>query len=238
MTKDAARATLGRRQFMTLMAAGAATLALPGWALASAAKQAIKLPPLPYAMDALEPVISARTLKFHYGKHHAGYVKKLNKAITGTKFQKLPLVGIIQDSWGKRDMGVFNNAAQVFNHTFYWHSLKPGGSALPKGAFLARIKKDFGSLEGLKAELIGAGARRFGSGWAWLYMAQGKLYVDNTANADTPIKYGLIPLLTIDVWEHAYYLDYQNRRRDYLKAVVDKLINWDFAAANFSGKRM
>ncbi len=190
---------------------------------------AIQLPELPYAKDALAPVISANTLEFHYGKHHRAYVDNGNKLIAGTDLEKESLETIIQKTAGDAaKAGIFNNAAQVWNHSFYWQCLKPGGGGVPTGAVAAKIRAAWGSYEKFAEELKTAGATQFGSGWAWLVLDGGQLRIVKTANADTPIAHGLKPLLTIDVWEHAYYLDYQNRRPDYLSAVVDKLIHWDF----------
>ena len=187
-----------------------------------------KLPELPYAMDALAPHISKETLEFHYGKHHQTYVTNLNNLIKGTEFEDSSLEDIVRKSSG----GVFNNAAQIWNHTFYWHSLRAGGGGKPGKALLDRIEKDFGSFDAMKDEFTKAALTQFGSGWAWLVVKDGKLAVSKTANADTPMAHGETPLLTIDVWEHAYYLDFQNRRPDYVAAVLDKLINWGFAEAN------
>jgi len=193
----------------------------------------ITLPELPYAKDALAPVISANTLEFHYGKHHKAYVDNLVKLITGTDLADADLETIIKKVAGdSAKAGIFNNAAQVWNHTFYWKSLKGGGGGAPTGAVAAKIISTWGSYEKFAEELKNAGATQFGSGWAWLILEGGQLKVTKTANADTPIAHGQKPLLTIDVWEHAYYLDYQNRRPDYLAAVIGKLINWDFANAN------
>ncbi len=190
---------------------------------------AIQLPELPYAKDALAPVISANTLEFHHGKHHRAYVDNGNKLIAGTDLEKESLEAIIQKTAGDAARaGIFNNAAQVWNHSFYWQCLKPGGGGAPTGAVAAKIKTAWGSYEKFVEELKTAGATQFGSGWAWLVLDKGQIKITKTANADTPIAHGLKPLLTIDVWEHAYYLDYQNRRPDYLSAVVEKLINWDF----------
>lgn len=225
---------IDRRGFLlaagTLAAASAGALGLPLWAKAASA---IKLPPLPFKENALEPYISARTLGFHYGKHHAGYVKKTNKFIKGTKYQNMPLVKIIQSSAGKpAEKNIFNNAAQVFNHDFYWQSLKPGGGGKPSGRLLERVLADFGGLDKFREAFGRAAAGQFGSGWAWLVEKNGRLAVIKTANADTPIAHGIKPLITLDVWEHAYYLDYQNRRSDYIAAFLDNLANWDFAARN------
>jgi Fe-Mn family superoxide dismutase len=193
----------------------------------------ITLPPLPFADNALDPVISANTLGFHYGKHHKAYVDNLNKLIAGTPLEGQPLQNIILESAGKPDKaGVFNNSAQVWNHTFYWHSIKPGGGGKPPAALAQLIDRDFGSLDNLKKELATAATTQFGSGWAWLASDNGKLVVTKTSNAELPMTKGQKALLTIDVWEHAYYLDYQNRRPDYANAVIEKLLNWQFAAEN------
>ena len=193
----------------------------------------ITLPPLPYADNALDPGISANTLSFHYGKHHKAYVDNLNKLIAGTPLEGQPLERIILEVAGKADKaGVFNNAAQIWNHTFYWNSLKPGGGGTPPAALAKLIERDFGSLDNLKKELATAATTQFGSGWAWLASDGGKLVVTKTSNAELPMTKGQKALLTIDVWEHAYYLDFQNRRPDYANAVIDKLLNWQFAADN------
>jgi superoxide dismutase, Fe-Mn family len=191
------------------------------------------LPPLPYAENALDPVISANTIGFHYGKHHKGYVDNLNKLIAGTELASLSLEKIIAETAGKGDKAeIFNNAAQTWNHTFYWRSLKPKGGGEPPAALKQKIEASFGNLDACKKELATAATTQFGSGWAWLVLEAGKLKVVKTGNAGTPLTKGVTPLLTIDVWEHAYYLDYQNRRMDYVNAVLDKLINWGFAADN------
>jgi Fe-Mn family superoxide dismutase len=195
----------------------------------------IELPPLPYAEDALAPVISAQTMSFHYGKHHKAYVDNLNKLVAGTDLADTPLEKVIAASAGKADKaGVFNNAAQIWNHTFFWNSLKPGGGGSPGGAVGKAVESAFGSQENFRKEFANAAVTQFGSGWAWLVADKGKLRIVKTGNAETPITQGLTPLLTIDVWEHAYYLDYQNRRADFVAAVIDKLLNWDFAAANLA----
>jgi Fe-Mn family superoxide dismutase len=193
----------------------------------------ITLPALPYAEGALDPVISARTISFHYGKHHRAYVDNLNKLIVGTEFADKPLEAIIHGSAGKpATAGIFNNSAQIWNHTFYWHSLKPnGGGELPSSLKHA-VETSFGSVETLKKQLTDAALTQFGSGWAWLVAEGDKLKVVKTGNAETPLTQGLKPLLTIDVWEHAYYLDFQNKRADYVAALIDKLANWGFAAEN------
>ena len=189
----------------------------------------ISLPQLPYPKEALEPHISARTLEFHHEKHHNAYVQKANELIKGTDLEGKDLETIIRKTMGDASRtALFNNAAQVWNHSFYWRCMKPGGGGPPTGAAAGRIDADFGSYEKFTEVLRGAGATQFGSGWAWLVVKNDKLEVMKTANADTPLAHGLEPILTVDVWEHAYYLDYQNRRPDYLKTFVDELINWDF----------
>ena len=191
------------------------------------------LPSLPYKDDALDPVISARTISFHYGKHHKGYVDNLNKLVAGTKFANLPLEKIIAETTGKADKtAIFNNAAQAWNHAFYWRSLRPKGGGEPSAVLKQKIEASFGSLDACKKELATMAMAQFGSGWAWLVLDGDKIRMVKTGNADTPMTTGLKPLLTIDVWEHAYYLDYQNQRAVYVDAVLDKLINWDFAAEN------
>ncbi len=192
---------------------------------------------LAYAPGALAPVISARTLSFHYGKHHAGYLRKLNKAVRGTPMAKQTLPEIIKATAGNdAQTGVFNNAAQAWNHAFYWKSMQPSGGGAPTGKLLAQVKADFGSVTQLKKELFGAAATQFGSGWAWLVLgADSKIKVLKTGNADNPMTAGHKPLLTIDVWEHAYYLDHQNKRKAYINGFLDKLLSWKFAAANFAG---
>jgi Fe-Mn family superoxide dismutase len=188
---------------------------------------------LPYAQNALEPVISANTISFHYGKHHQGYVDNLNKLIAGTELAGLPLEKIINETAGKADkVAIFNNASQAWNHTFYWNSLTPNGGGEVPAALKTKIEDSFGTVDACKKELAAAATTQFGSGWAWLVLDGDKLKVVKTSNADSPLTRGMKPLLTIDVWEHAYYLDYQNRRVDYINALLDKLINWNFAADN------
>ena len=199
------------------------------------AASSIVLPPLPYAENALEPVISAKTLSFHYGKHHKAYVDNLNKPIAGTDYSDLSLEEIIKGTVGRPERAaIFNNAAQIWNHTFYWNSLSPKGGGEPPAALKNMLEASFGSVDALKKELAAAAVSQFGSGWAWLVLEGGKLKVVKTANAAVPLTTGMKPLLAIDVWEHAYYLDYQNRRADYVNAVLDKLINWEFALQNAS----
>ena len=196
----------------------------------------ITLAPLPYADDALAPTISAKTISFHYGKHHAGYVKTLNGLIAGTKYEGLSLEAIVAASREAGDTAIFNNAAQTWNHDFYWRSLAPAGKGgEPSAELLAAICTSFGSLDACKTVLADAAVKRFGSGWAWLLEKGGKLVVESTSNADTPCgKADVKPLLVIDVWEHAYYLDWQNARAAYVKAVVDGHLNWSFASSNFA----
>jgi Fe-Mn family superoxide dismutase len=226
-----------RRQFLTTLLVGSSVLAfggLLGSRSARAADGPFKLPPLPYAENALEPVISARTIGFHYGKHHQGYVNNLNKLVTGTPLADQPLEAVVKATANPDQTAIFNNAAQVWNHTFYWNSLKPKGGGKPTGALAEMIDKSFGGFEQFKAEFAKAATGQFGSGWAWLVKDGDKLAVVKTGNADNPLVHGQKPLLTVDVWEHAYYLDYQNRRAEYVTAVLDGLINWDFAAQNLA----
>ena len=191
------------------------------------------LPPLPYAENALEPVISARTVSFHYGKHHQGYVDNLNKLVAGTKFADLSLEQVVAGSAGRPELSaIFNNSAQAWNHAFYWQSMSPSGGGHPPAALRQRIETSFGSVDGCRTELAKAAVSQFGSGWAWLVLDGDRIRVVGTANAEVPLTQGMKPLLVIDVWEHAYYLDHQNRRADYVQAVLDKLINWEFALQN------
>ena len=191
------------------------------------------LPPLPYEKNALEPHISSRTLDFHHGKHHQAYVDNLNKLIANTELENKPLEEIIRlSAQDTAKAGIFNNAAQVWNHTFYWHSLKKEGGELPQGVLLKRIAQDFGDYDKFKEAFKQAGATQFGSGWVWLVEEKGTLKIVKTGNADLPMIHGQKALLTCDVWEHAYYLDYQNRRPDYLEVFLNHLVNWDFAAKN------
>lgn len=190
---------------------------------------AFELPALPYEKNALEPHISSETLEFHYGKHHNTYVTKLNGLIGGTEFEGKSLEDIIKTSSG----GVFNNAAQIWNHTFYWNSLSPNGGGEPTGAVADAINAAFGSFADFQAKLNDMAVNNFGSSWTWLVKkADGTLDIVNTSNAGTPITEGLTPLLTVDLWEHAYYIDYRNVRPDYLKGFW-ALVNWDFANENF-----
>ena len=193
------------------------------------------LPALPYDLDALEPHISRATLEFHHGKHHAAYVTNLNNLISGTELENSSLEEIIVAVAGDTGKaGIFNNAAQVWNHSFYWQCIKPAGGGAPSGALLDKINADLGSFEAFVEQFKAAGATQFGSGWAWLVLDNGSLKVIKTANADLPLAHGQTALLTMDVWEHAYYLDYQNRRPDYMTTFLEKLVNWDFVAANLA----
>ncbi len=195
------------------------------------------LPALPYARDALGPHISEETLNYHYGKHHQAYVDNLNKLVDGTDLADAGLEEVIRASAGSKP-GVFNNAAQVWNHTFYWHSMKPGGGGEPTGAVADGIKDSFGDYQSFRKAFSEAGATQFGSGWAWLVSKGGKLEVRKTANAETPLtEDGVTPLLTMDVWEHAYYLDFQNARPKYIETFLDNLVNWDFANQNLSDSK-
>ena len=194
---------------------------------------AFTLPDLPYAKDALAPHISSDTLDFHHGKHHKTYVDKANAALEGSSYDGSDLEATVQKSWDAKDMGMFNNAAQIWNHTFYWNSMSPNGGGKPTGEVADAIEKSFGSYDNFAKEFTTAGAGQFGSGWAWLVKNGDTLEVRKTPNAETPLtESGVTPLITMDVWEHAYYLDYQNRRPDYMGAFLEHLINWDFANAN------
>ncbi|QLQ01073.1 MAG: superoxide dismutase [Burkholderiaceae bacterium] len=223
-----------RRRLLIGAAAALAAASLGALPRRAAASTPVALPPLPYGESALAPVISANTIGFHYGKHHKGYVDNLNKLIAGTPMADQSLEQIVKASAGQADKtAIFNNAAQVWNHTFYWNSLKPGGGGEPPAALRERMVASFGSVDACKKELAAASMGQFGSGWAWLVRDGDKLKVVRTPNAETPLTGASKPLLTIDVWEHAYYLDYQNRRADYVAALLDKLVNWDFANQNW-----
>jgi superoxide dismutase, Fe-Mn family len=189
---------------------------------------AFTLPALPYEKTALAPHISAETLEYHHGKHHNAYVTNLNKLLEGKPEGNKTLEEVILSSEG----GVFNNAAQVWNHTFYWRSMKPNGGGAPSGDIAAAIARDFGSFDKFKEEFTAAATTQFGSGWAWLVLDKGKLAVTKTGNADLPMKHGQKAILTIDVWEHAYYIDYRNLRPKYIETFLGNLANWDFANEN------
>jgi Fe-Mn family superoxide dismutase len=198
------------------------------------------LPLLPYEASSLEPHLSAKTFSFHHGKHHMAYVTNLNNLLKDTVTEQVNLEEIILNSANDpKKMGIFNNAGQIWNHSFYWHSMKQGGGGTPAetSAIYQQIVADFGSFDNFKQEFVNAGITQFGSGWAWLVLENGKLKVTKTANADLPLVHGQTAILTCDVWEHAYYLDYQNRRPDYLNIFLDHLVNWDFAEQNLRSGR-
>ncbi len=196
---------------------------------------AYKLPDLPYDYTALEPYISKSTLEFHHDKHHAGYVNKFNEAVKGTDFDHQPIEAVIKAVAGNPDQaGLFNNAAQAWNHTFYWNSMKPNGGGQPTGELAQKIEADFGSYEAFAEAFKAAGAAQFGSGWAWLVLADNQLKVTKTPNAVDPLVQNQVPLLTMDVWEHAYYLEYQNQRPVYISTFLESVVNWDFAAQNLA----
>ena len=192
---------------------------------------AIELPPLPYAQDALAPHISEQTMGFHYGKHHAAYVANLNGLIEGSEFADASLDEIVT---GAGPGGLFNNAAQIWNHTFYWNSMSPDGGGDPSGELADAVNAAFGSVDGFKEQFKADAVGNFGSGWTWLVREASGLAIVKTDDADTPFAHGGTPLLTIDVWEHAYYLDYQNARPAYVDAFIEHLLNWEFAAANYT----
>jgi Fe-Mn family superoxide dismutase len=233
--------TVTRRRFVAVAAAalGGAASAGSAFAQAPAAQPAptgpLTLPPLPWGESDLAPNLSQETISLLYGKHHKAYVDNANRMLANAPdLAKLPLEEIVKATAGQADKkGLFNNAAQVWNHTFYWKSLHPKGGGQPTGKLLAMVQSDFGDFAKFKEELARAAVTQFGSGWAWVVVDSGKLKVEQTPNAENPLSSpGKKPLLTIDVWEHAYYVDYRNRRPDYVNAVLDKLINWEFAAAN------
>lgn len=192
------------------------------------------LPNLPYDMDALDPHVSAETLSYHYDKHHRGYIDKLNKQIEGSSYDGLPLEQVIITARNKADIDVLNNAAQAWNHDFLWKSMSPNGGGTPDGALKQLLDGAFKNTDVFKAEFKKAASSLFGSGWTWLVLERGKPKILNTSNADSPVGTQLIPLLVLDVWEHAYYLDYQNERARYIDSFLDNLVNWDFAAQNLN----
>jgi len=197
---------------------------------ATPAPETFTLPPLPYDLGALAPVISAETMQYHYGKHHRAYVDNLNKLVAGKPEAGRALDELVMTASGP----LFNNAAQVWNHAFYWNSLKPKGGGEPSGDLAAAIQRDFGSFAEFRSQLSQAAGSLFGSGWAWLVWDNGRLKVTQTSNADNPMRHGQVALLGLDVWEHAYYIDYRNARAKYVDAVIAQLLNWDFAAANYA----
>ncbi len=198
---------------------------------------AFELPPLPFAKDALEPYMSAKTLEFHHGKHHAAYVKTLNDLVKDTPLAKDSLEDVIlKTAKDETRATIFNNAAQVWNHTFFWNCLRKGGGGKPTGDIAKRIDSDLGGYEKFVEEFKKAATTQFGSGWAWLVLDTGKLKIIKTPNAVNPLSKGQVGLLTIDVWEHAYYLDFQNRRPDFVTTFLDHLVNWDYAARNLEAR--
>ena len=227
---------MDRRKFIGLTSmtvVGAAAVAgFPN--IVSGQAMPFTLPALPYADNALSPVISANTIGFHYGKHHKGYVDTLNKLVKGTAFEKMSLEDVVmKTAKSEKDKTIFNNAAQIWNHNFYWNSMNPKGGGKPSGKLAQAVERDFGSFDAFKKQLADTTVSQFGTGWGWLAAdKKGKLSIVKTGDAEVPMTQGLKPLLTIDVWEHAYYLDYQNKRADYVNAVIDKLLNWEFAAKN------
>ena len=232
---------IDRRAFLAgaAAAAAAATLATgPGTPFLRTARgedAPFTLSLLPWARTALEPVISGETIDFHHGKHHLGYVEKLNGLVAGTPWAGRPLEDVVRATAGKpEEERIFQNAAQVWNHDFYWKSLHPKGGGRPTGALLGRIEGSFGTFEACREALAAAAVGQFGSGWAWLAKDGDALVVLATSNADTPLVLGKVPLLAIDVWEHAYYVDYRNRRKDHVEAVLERLVHWDFAAENLA----
>lgn len=191
-----------------------------------------KLTELPYDRDSLEPHISARTVDYHYGKHHKGYVDKLNENVAGTRYEEMTLEDVVRTSFKKKDAPVYNNASQAWNHTFLWESMKPNGDGRPTGAVSNLINEQFGGLDSFRKEFKESATGQFGSGWTWLIVDDDTLAIVSTSDADSPLTSDTTPLLTLDVWEHAYYLDYQNSREEYVDAFLENLINWDFARAN------
>lgn len=229
-----------RRAFLK-WSIGAGTMAALGLTILSCSRsqedgnQPFRLPSLPYAMDALGPHLSEETLRIHYGKHHRGYVANTNRLVADTNLAKKTLIEIMRQSYQPqacRQSSIFNNAAQVYNHTFYWNSMTPEGGGEPGGLMLEWVDKSFGSYADFRKTFSDKARTQFASGWTWLVLQDGKLQVLNTPNADTPIVHGIEPLLVLDVWEHAYYLDYKNRRDQYIDVFFDHLINWEFAANN------
>lgn len=198
---------------------------------------AFELPALPYDKTALEPHMSAQTFDFHHGKHHNAYVVNLNNLLKDSPLADAALEDVILSSWKDKNAGVFNNAAQVWNHTFFWNCMKPNGGGAPTGAIADAINAAFGSYDAFKDAFKQAGATQFGSGWAWLVVENGDLKITKTPNAETPMVHGQTALLTCDVWEHAYYLDFQNRRPDFLATFLDHLVNWDFVNENFKNAK-
>jgi len=234
MKPETASYILDRRNFLKAALAGSAVAAgaLAGFPGIARGAEPFELPPLPYPENALEPHISSRTLAFHYGKHHQGYVNNTNRLVSGTDVAGLSLEEVVKKAAGLNNKDLFNNAAQVWNHTFYWRGMKPQGGGKPEGRLMESLTNAFGGFEGFTKAFTEAATGQFGSGYAWLILDGHSLKVVKSSNAETPLAYGQKPLLTIDVWEHAYYLDYQNRRGDYVKAFLNHLVNWNFVSAN------
>ena len=237
MKTEASTPVMDRRQFLATAAAGSTVLAgmVMGFPFIAGGAAPFELPALPYPKNGLVPYLSARTVDFHYGKHHLGYVNNTNNLVKGSPYGALSLEEIIKRSAGfPEERAIFNNAAQAWNHAFYWQGMKPNGGGSPTGELAAKLSQAFGSVQGFKEILLKEAGSLFGSGWAWLVKDGQSLKVVQTSNADTPLAHGQTPLLTVDVWEHAYYLDYQNRRKDYLDAFLAHLVNWDFVAENLA----
>jgi Fe-Mn family superoxide dismutase len=194
---------------------------------------AFTLPELPYAYDALQPYMSKETLEFHHDKHHNAYVETGNKLLAGSGLEEAPLEEVVKQSFGK-NQALFNNAGQHFNHLHFWNWMKPNGGGAAPGALEAKIKQDLGGFDKFKEDFIEAGKGQFGSGWAWLALKNGKLEVMKTPNGENPLVHGATPLLGVDVWEHSYYIDYRNRRPDYLKAFIENLVNWEYVEKLYS----
>jgi len=238
--RDQKYENMTRREFLEKATVGSALLVSQAMGFSSRAHAApYQLPPLPYSQNALQPYISSKTLGFHHGKHHKGYVEKFNELIKGTPMADQTLEQVIKDAFHPTEKTpLFNNAAQIWNHSFFWKSMRPKGGGKPKGKIKEKLDATFGNVEKFKEEFVKQAVSLFGSGWAWLAIEGDKLKIVQTKDADTPLVHGatplLTPLLTIDVWEHSYYLDYQNRRKDYVTAVLDHLINWEFAEENLA----
>lgn len=199
---------------------------------------AFQLPDLPYAKDALAPYMSAETMELHHDKHHAAYVNKANELVAGTHLEGRSLEDVIREAWKTPELGgLFNQAGQHWNHAFYWTSMTPNGGGNIPGRLEAKLREDFGSVDAFKDAFVEAGVTQFGSGWAWLVLENGRLAVKKTPNAENPLVHNQTPLMVCDVWEHAYYVDYRNRRPDFLRAWIDHLVNWEFAAGNFERAR-
>jgi Fe-Mn family superoxide dismutase len=227
---------MNRREFLRASARLGLLALLPaGIGCSDKNTPSLMLPALPYAPNALEPYISEQTISFHYGKHHRGYIRKTNALISGTRYAEMPLVEIIQTTSDIPEAEtIYNNAAQAYNHTVYWRSMRPDGGGAPGGAVAELIDANFGSYEEFSAEFMKTGQSVFGSGWVWLVNTDTGVTILPTTNAETPVDHGQMPLLVLDVWEHAYYIDYQNRRDDYIQAFLNHLVNWDYVEKNLS----